>query len=116
MKSALSRLTLSLILILTVLSISPIHGGQKSQPLKPAPAAAAVDPAAIAAPSQPLVCTPGDRSTAAAFGSWQTPLPSPRLMPSGGCTFSQCISECNDCPYPKHPYCADYTNCICNCR
>jgi hypothetical protein len=114
MKPALSRITLSLILILTVLSISPLLGGQKSQDVKAAPAA--VSPAATAAPPQPLACTLGDRSTAAAFGSWQTPSPSPRLMPSGGCTYSVCVSECNDCPLPKHPYCADYTNCICGCR
>jgi hypothetical protein len=120
-KPALSRITLSLILVLTVAWVSPLLGGQNNQAQKPSPtaAAAAVHPELNVAPAQPLACIPGDRATTAALGAWQTPqtpVRSLRLMPSGGCTFSQCISEYNDCPLPKHPYCADYTNCICGCR
>lgn len=32
------------------------------------------------------------------------------------CSVSVCISECNDCPWPKHPYCISTQTCVCGCH
>ncbi len=78
-----------------------------AQPASAAPADLAaqifapVSSPAVAAPAAPTVAAP------AAFL-----LPDPRLTT---CSFTVCISECNDCPSGKHPFCMT-TTCTCGCR
>jgi hypothetical protein len=42
-------------------------------------------------------------------------LPAPRLL-TNNCTYQECISECNDCPWGHTNYCLSLVTCECGCR
>lgn len=77
---------------------------------QPAPAAPADLAAQIFAPvSSPAVATPAAPTAAPS----DLLLPEPRLA---SCTVSVCVSNCGDCPLPKHGYCISVATCTCGCR
>ncbi|HEY2291479.1 MAG TPA: hypothetical protein VGM86_12330 [Thermoanaerobaculia bacterium] len=40
-------------------------------------------------------------------------LPKPKMA---SCTYVECISECNDCPWGHTNYCISLEDCFCGCR
>jgi hypothetical protein len=101
----MKRLTLCFACLLMILTLAPsLHAAQ------PAPATQADLAAQIFAPASCATASPADPAKAAPADLL---LPAPRLA---SCTYAVCISECNDCPYPKHGYCISTASCTCGCR
>jgi hypothetical protein len=42
-------------------------------------------------------------------------LPAPRLL-TNNCTYKECISNCNDCPWGHTNYCLSLITCECGCH
>jgi hypothetical protein len=78
----------------------------------PAPVSQAELAAQIFAPAgAPATATPADPVKAGTSGL----LPAPRLL-TNNCTYVECISECDDCPWGHTNYCLSLVTCECGCR
>lgn len=101
----MKKLTICLACLLFFVTLAPsLHAAQ------PAPAAQADLAAQIFAPaSSAATASPADPAKAPS----DLLLPAPKLA---SCTYKECISECNDCPWGHINYCISTVTCECGCR
>jgi hypothetical protein len=106
METTMKKMIPCLAFFLLLVTLAPcLHAAQ------PAPANQADLLAQILAPaSSPAVAAPTDPAKAAPSDLF---LPKPK---TASCTYSVCISECNDCPFGHTSYCVSLTDCFCGCR
>ncbi len=88
---------------LLLVTLAPcLHAAQ------PAPAAQADLAAQIFAPvSSPATASPAKAAPSDLF---------PPTLKVAGCTVTQCINECSDCPWGTYGYCISAATCRCGCR
>lgn len=103
----MKKLLLCLGCFLLIAALAPcLHAEQL-----PAPAAQADPAAQIFAPaSSTAAASPADLAKTAPSDLF---LPAPKLA---SCTYSQCLAECNDCPWGHINYCISTATCTCGCR
>ena len=102
----MKRMIPCLACFLLLVTLAPaLHAAQ------PAPAAQADLAAQIFAPaSSPAAVTSMEPAKAAPSVLFP---PAPKLA---SCTYKECISECNDCPWGHTNYCISLADCFCGCR
>ena len=103
----MKKLLLCLGCFLLIATLAPcLHAAQL-----PAPAAQVDLAAQIFAPvSSTAAASTADLAKAAPSDLF---LPAPKLA---SCTYSQCLSDCTDCPWGHVNYCISTVTCTCGCR
>lgn len=98
----MKKLMLCLTCLALIACLTPALHAAQAAPSDQAFLASLSASPAVQAPADPAQSSPADLL-----------LPTPMLT---SCSFQVCISECNDCPIPKHPFCVSLQTCVCGCR